>query len=136
MRVHETALAVAGLAAAGYEKEASGLLRGLLAAAEHFGHRLPEMFAGEQRSAGSAPLPHPAACRPAATAAASAVLVLTALAGIRPDAPARTVTLRPVQSAPLGEIGLTGFRVAGAPFAVRVSRLDSPWSRRRRTACN
>ncbi|SOD82384.1 glycogen debranching N-terminal domain-containing protein [Streptomyces sp. Ag109_G2-15] len=123
VRVHETALAVAGLAAAGYEKEASGLLRGLLAAAEHFGHRLPEMFAGEQRSAGSAPLPHPAACRPAATAAASAVLVLTALAGIRPDAPARTVTLRPVQSAPLGEIGLTGFRVAGAPFAVRVSRL-------------
>ncbi|WP_244201839.1 glycogen debranching N-terminal domain-containing protein [Streptomyces diastatochromogenes] len=123
VRVHETALAVAGLAAAGYDKEASGLLRGLLAAAEHFGHRLPEMFAGEQRSAGRAPLPHPAACRPAATAAASAVLVLTTLAGIRPDAPARTVTLRPVRSAPLGEIGLTGLRVAGAPFAVRVSRL-------------
>ncbi|MEU1403782.1 glycogen debranching N-terminal domain-containing protein [Streptomyces sp. NPDC005728] len=123
VRVQETAIAVAGLAAAGYEKEASGLLRGLLEAAEHFGHRLPEMFAGEQRSAGSAPLPHPAACRPAATAAASAVLVLTALAGIRPDAPARTVTLRPMQSAPLGGISLTGLRVAGAPFAVRVSRL-------------
>ncbi|MFF5016090.1 glycogen debranching N-terminal domain-containing protein [Streptomyces sp. NPDC001165] len=123
VRVHETALAVAGLAASGYEKEASGLLRGLLEAAEHFGHRLPEMFAGEQRAAGSAPLPHPAACRPAATAAASAVLLLTTLVGIRPDAPARTVTLRPVQSAPLGEIGLTGLRVAGAPFAVRVSRL-------------
>ncbi|MFJ9815298.1 glycogen debranching N-terminal domain-containing protein [Streptomyces sp. NPDC101151] len=123
VRVQETALAVAGLAVAGYEKEACGLLRGLLQAAEHFGHRLPEMFAGEQRSAGSAPLPHPAACRPAATAAASAVLILTALAGIRPDAPARTVTLRPVRSAPLGEIGLSGLHVAGAPFAVRVSRL-------------
>ncbi|MFD5541304.1 glycogen debranching N-terminal domain-containing protein, partial [Streptomyces sp. NPDC127079] len=56
VRVQETALAVAGLAAAGYEKEAGGLLRGLLAAAVHFGHRLPEMFAGEQRSDGSAPL--------------------------------------------------------------------------------
>ncbi|MEV5802900.1 glycogen debranching N-terminal domain-containing protein [Streptomyces collinus] len=123
VRVHETALAVAGLAAAGYEKEAANLLGGLVDAAEHFGHRLPEMFAGEQRSAGSAPLPHPAACRPAATAAASAILLLTTLAGIRPDAPARTVTLRPVRSAPLGEIGLTGLRVAGAPFAVRVSRL-------------
>ena len=123
VRVHETAVAVAGLAAAGFEKEAGGLLRGLLAAAEHFGHRLPEMFGGEQRSAGSAPLPHPAACRPAATAAASAVLILTALAGIRPDAPARKVTLSPVRGAPLGELCLTGLRVAGAPFAVRISRL-------------
>ncbi|WP_069884770.1 glycogen debranching N-terminal domain-containing protein [Streptomyces luteocolor] len=123
VRVHETAVAVAGLAAAGYEKEASSLLRGLLAAAESFGHRLPEMYAGEQRTEGGAPLPHPAACRPAATAAAAGVHVLTALAGIRPDAPAGTVTLRPVRSAPLGELGLTALSVAGAPFSVRVSRL-------------
>ncbi|MEV0636452.1 glycogen debranching N-terminal domain-containing protein [Streptomyces sp. NPDC050619] len=123
VRVQETAVAVAGLAAAGYEKEAVSLLRGVLAAAESFGHRLPEMYAGEQRTDGSAPLPHPAACRPSATAAAAGVLLLTTLVGIRPDAPARTVTLRPVRSAPLGEIGLTGLRVAGAPFSVRVSRL-------------
>ncbi|WP_128430868.1 glycogen debranching N-terminal domain-containing protein [Streptomyces cyaneus] len=123
VRVHETALAVAGLAAADYEKEASGLLRGLLGAAEAFGHRLPEMYAGERRTDSSAPLPHPAACRPAATAAAAGVLLLTTLAGIRPDALAGTVTLRPLRSAPLGEIVLTGLRVAGAPFSVRVSRL-------------
>ncbi|WP_108007505.1 glycogen debranching N-terminal domain-containing protein [Streptomyces sp. VMFN-G11Ma] len=123
VRVHETAIAVAGLAAAGYEKEASALLRGALSAAEAFGYRLPEMYAGEQRTEGSAPLPHPAACRPAATAAAAGVLLPVALAGIRPDAPAGTVTLRPVQCAPLGEIVLTGLRIAGAPFSVRVSRL-------------
>jgi glycogen debranching enzyme len=123
VRVYETAVAVAGLAAAGYEKEASALLRGVLAASETFAYRLPEMYAGEQRTHGSAPLPHPAACRPAATAAASGVLLLTTLAGIRPDAPARTVTLRPVRGAPLGEIVLTGLRVAGAPFSLRVSRL-------------
>ncbi|PNG18767.1 glycogen debranching N-terminal domain-containing protein [Streptomyces cahuitamycinicus] len=123
VRVQETALAVAGLAAAGYEKEASSLLRGVLVAAETFSYRLPEMYAGEQRTEGGAPLPHPAACRPAATAAAAGVLLLTTLAGVRPDAPAGTVTLRPVRSAPLGEIGFTGLRVAGAPFSVRVSRL-------------
>ncbi|MGC0329089.1 hypothetical protein RKD23_002079 [Streptomyces sp. SAI-170] len=123
VRVHETAVAVAGLATAGYEKEATSLLRGLLAAAEAFGHRLPEMYAGEQRTAAGAPLPHPAACRPAATAAASGVLLLTALAGVRPDAPAGTVTLRPLRGAPLGELCLTGLRIAGAPFSVRVSRL-------------
>ncbi len=123
VHVHETAIAVAGLAAAGHDKEAGSLLRGILAAADAFGHRLPEMFAGEQRTDTSAPLPHPAACRPAATAAAAGVLILTTLAGIRPDAPARTVTLRPVRSAPLGELGLTGLRVAEEPFSVRVSRL-------------
>ncbi|MEV2251987.1 glycogen debranching N-terminal domain-containing protein [Streptomyces sp. NPDC050147] len=123
VRVHETAVAVAGLASAGYEKEASALLRGVMAAAETFGYRLPEMYAGEQRTEGGAPLPHPAACRPAATAAAAGVQLLTALAGIRPDAPAGTVTLSPVRSAPLGELGLMALRVAGAPFSVRVSRL-------------
>ncbi|WP_229871674.1 glycogen debranching N-terminal domain-containing protein [Streptomyces longisporoflavus] len=123
VRVHETAVAVAGLAAVGYEKEASALLLGVLAAAEAFGYRLPEMYAGEQRTEGGAPLPHPAACRPAATAAAAGVQLLTALAGIRPDAPSGTVTLRPVRGAPLGELGLTALCVAGAPFSVRVSRL-------------
>ncbi|MFK0118895.1 glycogen debranching N-terminal domain-containing protein [Streptomyces sp. NPDC090994] len=123
VRVHETAVAVAGLAAAGYEKVASSLLRGVLAAAGAFGHRLPEMYAGEQRTEGSAPLPHPAACRPAATASAAGVLLVTTLVGIRPDAPAGTVALHPLRGAPLGEIGLTGLRVAGAAFAVRVGRL-------------
>ncbi|MBM7087633.1 glycogen debranching protein [Streptomyces sp. S12] len=123
VRVHETALAVAGLAAAGHEPEATSLLRGVLAAAETFDHRLPEMYAGEQRTEGSAPLPHPAACRPAATAAAAVVLLLTTVAGIRPDAPAGTVSLHPMRSAPLGELSLTGLRVAGAPFSLRVGRL-------------
>ncbi|MEU5770373.1 glycogen debranching N-terminal domain-containing protein [Streptomyces asoensis] len=123
VRIHETALAVAGLAAAGYEKEGTALLRGVLAAAEAFRHRLPEMYAGEQRGDGQAPLPHPAACRPAATAAGAGVLLLTTLAGVRPDAPAGTVTLRPLRGAPLGEVALTGLRVASAPFSVRVGRL-------------
>ncbi|MER5830544.1 glycogen debranching N-terminal domain-containing protein [Streptomyces sp. NPDC002130] len=123
VRTQETALAAAGLAAAGYEKEAGSLVRGVLAAAETFAYRLPEMYAGEQRTEGSAPLPHPAACRPAATAAAAGIMLLTTLVGIRPDAPAGTVTLRPVRSAPLGEIGFTGLRVAGARFSVRVGRL-------------
>ncbi|MFD5101419.1 glycogen debranching N-terminal domain-containing protein [Streptomyces albidochromogenes] len=123
VRVHETAVAVAGLAAAGYEREASALLRGVLDAAVAFGNRLPEMYAGEQRTAGSLPVPHPAACRPAAVSAAAGVHLLTALAGIRPDAPAGTVALFPVRGAPLGAVQFSGLRVAGEPFGVRVSRL-------------
>ncbi|MFD8973766.1 glycogen debranching N-terminal domain-containing protein [Streptomyces sp. NPDC059593] len=123
VRVHETAVAVAGLAASGHEKEAASLLRGLLDAAEAFAHRLPEMYAGEQRTTGGRPVPHPAACRPAAVAAAGAVQALVALAGIRPDAPGRSVSVHPMPSAPLGAIRLSGLVVAGEPFAVRVGRL-------------
>ncbi|WP_411107451.1 glycogen debranching N-terminal domain-containing protein [Streptomyces sp. cmx-4-9] len=123
VRPYECAVAVASLAHGGFEKEAAGLVRGLLDAAESFGFRLPEMFAAEQRTAGSAPLPHPAACRPAAVAAAAGIHALTALAGIRPDAPAATVALVPLPGAPLGALRLSGLRVAGQPFAVRISRL-------------
>ncbi|MEU7041872.1 glycogen debranching N-terminal domain-containing protein [Streptomyces varsoviensis] len=123
VRVHETAVAVAGLAAAGYEKEAGSLLRGVLNAAATFAHRLPEMYAGEQRTSGSAPLPHPAACRPAAIASAAAVRLLTTPAGVLPDVPAGTVALRPMHTAPLGALQFSGLRVAEQPFAVRISRL-------------
>ncbi|MER5889928.1 glycogen debranching N-terminal domain-containing protein [Streptomyces sp. NPDC001941] len=123
VRPHETAVAVAGLAAAGFEKEAVSLLCGALDAAEAFGGRLPEMYAGEQRTSGARPVPHPAACRPAAVAAAAGVQLLASLVGIRPDAPAGTVALDPMRSAPLGAVAFAGLRVAGAPFSVRVSRL-------------
>ncbi|MFI0899740.1 glycogen debranching N-terminal domain-containing protein [Streptomyces sp. NPDC020983] len=122
VRVHETAVAVAGLAAAGHEDAAVALLTGLLDAAAAFGARLPEMYAGEQRAAGRTPCPHPMACRPAALAAAGAVHVLAALAGVRPDVPGGSVALRPMARAPVGAVRVSGMRVAGAPFAVRVGR--------------
>ncbi|WP_244420189.1 glycogen debranching N-terminal domain-containing protein [Streptomyces hygroscopicus] len=123
VRVHETAIAAAGLAAAGHEQAAGALTRGVLDAADSFGYRLPEMYAGEQRTTGSAPVPHPAACRPAAVAAGGAVHILVALAGLRPDVPAGTVSVRPLATAPLGAMQLTGLSVAEQPFAVRISRL-------------
>ncbi|MEV6110156.1 glycogen debranching N-terminal domain-containing protein [Streptomyces sp. NPDC051940] len=121
--VHETAVGVHGLFAAGYEKEAAALLHGVLDAAAEFGNRLPEMYAGEHRTEGSAPLPHPTACRPSATAAAAVVHLLASLAGVRPDAPAGTVCVQPAGTAPLGAVQLSGLQVAGEPFGVRVSRL-------------
>ncbi|MFH8684347.1 glycogen debranching N-terminal domain-containing protein [Streptomyces lydicus] len=123
VRIHETAVAAAGLAAAGHERTAGALTKGVLDAAESFGYRLPEMYAGEQRTEDGAPVPHPAACRPAAVAAAGAVHLLVALTGLRPDVPAGTVSLRPLGTAPLGAIQLTGLSVAEQPFALRVSRL-------------
>ncbi|WP_346776435.1 glycogen debranching N-terminal domain-containing protein [Streptomyces sp. HNM0574] len=125
VRVQDTATAVAGLLDAGFEREARSLLHGVIDAAETFGNRLPEMYAAEQRTEGSAPLPHPTACRPSALAAAGVVRMLTAVAGIRPDVPAQTVRVRPAASAPLGAVQFTGLSVAEAPFAVRINRLGA-----------
>jgi glycogen debranching enzyme-like protein len=121
VRVPESVTAVAGLAAAGHEREAGSLLHGMLDAAASFGLRLPEMYAAGQRAEGGVPLPHPAACRPAAVAAAGAVHLLTTLAGVRPDVPAGTVAVRPLPTASLGAVRFAGLRVAGEPFSVRVS---------------
>ncbi|MGW5352687.1 amylo-alpha-1,6-glucosidase [Streptomyces sp. NPDC004031] len=122
VRVHETAVAVAGLAAAGYDDAAAALLTGVLDAAAAFGMRLPEMYAGEQRAGGRAPCPHPMACRPAALAAGGAVHLLAALAGVRPDVPGGSVALRPLARTPAGAVRVGGMQVAGAPFAVRIGR--------------
>ncbi|KDN82811.1 hypothetical protein KCH_54150 [Kitasatospora cheerisanensis KCTC 2395] len=123
VRVQETALAVSGLVDAGFEREAEILLEGLLEASAHFDHRLPEMYAGEQKVADCPPVPHPAACRPAAMSAAAAVHLVLSLAGVRPDVPSGRVATRPASTAPLGALELTGLRVAGEPFSVRVSRI-------------
>nr|WP_063830624.1 glycogen debranching N-terminal domain-containing protein [Kitasatospora phosalacinea] len=123
VRIQETALAVSGLVDAGFEREAEILLEGLLEASVHFEGRLPEMYAGEQKVADCPPVPHPAACRPAAVSAAAAVHLVLSLAGVRPDVPSGRVATRPASTAPLGALELTGLRVAGEPFSVRVSRI-------------
>jgi hypothetical protein len=122
VRVFDTAVAAEGLFAHGHGRAGAALLHGLLAAAECFERRLPEMYGGEQRAPGTAPLTHPRSCYPDALAAASVVRLLTGVAGIRPDAPAGRVALAPADGMPLGEIRLGGLELAGRPFAVRVGR--------------
>ncbi|SCK50019.1 Glycogen debranching enzyme (alpha-1,6-glucosidase) [Streptomyces sp. WMMB 322] len=121
VRVQESVAAVAGFAAAGHGGEAGSLLRGLLDAASSFGLRLPDMYAAQQRADGGVPLPHPAACRPAAVAAAGAVHLVTTLVGVRPDVPAGTVSVRPLSEAPFGAVRIAGLRIAGRPFSIRAS---------------
>jgi glycogen debranching enzyme len=71
---HDTAIVIAGLVRAGLAVYATGLIEGLLRASVAFEQRLPELWSGEGR-----PVPYPAACRPQAWSAASAVVVASAL---------------------------------------------------------
>lgn len=78
---HDTAIAVLGLAAEGQHGVAHALAEGLLAAAQEFDCRLPELYGGTARHQGEPVLAYPTSCRPQAWAAAGAVAVLAYLEG-------------------------------------------------------
>ncbi|WHP17670.1 glycogen debranching N-terminal domain-containing protein [Cellulomonas sp. ES6] len=117
---HDTAIVVQGLARAGHAREAAALAEGLLAAAQGFDDRLPELYGGDPRGTVPQVVPYPAACRPQAWSAAAAVSVLGAALGLRPDVPGGRLDVRPPAPAPLGAVAVEGLRLAGRPLAVRV----------------
>ncbi|SCL32387.1 Glycogen debranching enzyme (alpha-1,6-glucosidase) [Micromonospora nigra] len=117
---HDSAIVLAGLARAGFHPQARGLADGLLAAAEAFDYRLPELYGGDDRALLGRPVPYPAACRPQAWSAAAAVLLLQAATGLYPDVPSGTVRLAPLAGPDLGAVSAQGLRVAGSPVTVTV----------------
>jgi glycogen debranching enzyme len=119
---HDTAIAIAGLAQAGHGAEAAVLTEGLLAAAEAFDYRLPELFGGDSRDEVPRPVPYPAACRPQAWSAAASVAILQAAVGLYPDVPGGQTAIRPMPNAPLGAISVRGLRVAGQPYDISTPR--------------
>jgi glycogen debranching enzyme len=74
---HDTAIAVAGLAAAGRRTDAARIADGLLAAASFGDDRLPEVMTGLARERGRGPVPYPHSCSPQAWAAAAPLLLLS-----------------------------------------------------------
>lgn len=68
----------------GFSAEAQRVAVGMLDAAQEFGGRLPELFAGFARDDGPVPAPYPAACTPQAWAAAAPVELLRALLRLEP----------------------------------------------------
>jgi glycogen debranching enzyme len=116
---HDTAIAMTGLARAGQHDAAAALLDGLLAAADAFDGRLPELYAGDAIAEVPRPVPYPSSCRPQAWSAAAAVAALAAVTGLRPDVPAGSVSVAPLAPSPVGAARVAGLRVAGA--SVRVS---------------
>jgi glycogen debranching enzyme len=114
---HDTAIAVAGMAAADLP-EAAPVADGLLEAMHAFGGRPPELFSGDPRDTHPVPLPYPAACRPQAWSSAAAPALLAAVLGLRPRE-GRPVA-RPVRPWPFGALSVHGVRVADSVFTVQV----------------
>ncbi|MDY7528736.1 MULTISPECIES: glycogen debranching N-terminal domain-containing protein [unclassified Cryobacterium] len=101
---HDTAIAINGLGRAGFGAEAGILIDGLLAAAESFGYRMPELHSGDSAAEFPVAVPYPAACRPQAWSAAAAISVLGTVLGLAPDREAGTVASTPITPALLGSV--------------------------------
>ncbi len=117
---HDTAITILGLARSGHTTVAASLVEGLLAAAADVGYRLPELHSGDTRGTSPTVVPYPAACRPQAWSAASAVGLLTAVLGLSPDRERGSVTVRPMQPSPVGALRVGGLRVGRRDVAVAV----------------
>lgn len=113
---HDTAIAVLGLVRSGHGDCALLLADGLLAAAEGFGFRIPELYAGEARRGDQGPTPYPAACRPQGWSAAAAVAVAGALLGLSPDEAGRRPRVQPIEGAP--QVRIRGVRWGARSFTV------------------
>ena len=119
---HDNSLIAFGLARSGCAEEAQRLMRPLLDCAPFFEYRLPELFAGFERSGDAPPGIVPTSARPQAWAAATPVLLLRALLGLEPDpAPTHPRSLRGRDA-----------RLGGGPRPRRRARIRPPLDRPRR----
>ncbi len=121
---HDNAVAAMGLSHYGMTREAGRVLDGLWHTAQHFRQlRLPELFCGLSREAGSFPVHYPVACSPQAWSSAAWFLLVRAVLGLHADAPRKILHItRPALPQWLDALTLEGLRVGAARVTLRFTR--------------
>jgi glycogen debranching enzyme len=130
---HDGALCAAGLRTYGFDAEALQITRGLLAASDAWGGRLPELFSGLDRDDVGTPVPFPTSCSPQAWAAAAPFLLLRTVLGLQPH-PREGLTVDPIDGAIEDDLVMIGVRRLDARFDIRVANGVGhvrPWAKSR-----
>jgi glycogen debranching enzyme len=118
---HDNSLCAAGLARYQCWPELHRIVRRMLAASRHFGHQLPEVFAGMPRADTPFPIKYPTAARPQAWAAGTPVLLLQLLLGLHADrSKHRLLTTAPELPEWVGSVRLAGIRAFESTWDVHV----------------
>jgi glycogen debranching enzyme len=119
---HDTILAAAGMYRYGLVDDAEVLVRSVLEAATAFENdRLPELFAGFDRSEGP-PVPYLKANVPQAWAASAPILIVQLLLGLVPDAPRGRCFVSPRLPSWLPRLEVSGVAIGDGSFDVVVAR--------------
>ena len=111
---HDNSLIVAGLKRYSMDERAARVARELIDAAVRFPqYRLPELYCGfaRDRRYFSLPAQYPVSCSPQAWAAGAIFLVLQALLGLRADAAASRLFLRPTLPDRVDHVAVRNLRV-------------------------
>ncbi|HET7761899.1 MAG TPA: glycogen debranching N-terminal domain-containing protein [Phycicoccus sp.] len=119
---HDNAIIAAGLARYGFVDEAQRIAEGVLAAADAFGGRLPELFCGFARSDFRDPVPFPTSCSPQAWASATPLHLLRSMLRFSPGVPHGTVHLAPIVPAPFLPLRLDNVALGGSRVSLEVTR--------------
>lgn len=115
---HDNSLIACGLYRYGYQVEAARIASTFLEAASHFDYRLPEVFAGYDRSETNFPVEYPTASSPHAWASGTILLLVRAMLGIRPDPKTRSLTTAPLLPREFSDLRLEGVSAFGERFSV------------------
>ena len=113
---HDNAIVALGLARAGFRDEANRIALAQLEAASFTGFRLPEVFAGFERSVSRFPVPYPTACSPQAWATGAPFLFVQAMLGL--DARDEEIHLDPRVPENIGRISIGGLHAFAADWNV------------------
>jgi glycogen debranching enzyme len=108
---HDTAICAAGLMRYGFADDAMRVVEGLLDVVSALDGRLPELFAGLDRSELPVPVPYPTSCSPQAWAAAAPLLMLRTVLRLDPWTSRQRIHLAPVAHAGAEMIRLRGVQV-------------------------
>jgi glycogen debranching enzyme len=107
---HDCSIIAAGLARYGFRKEAAQIVAGIFEASWVFGSRLPETFAGYERTQTRFPVQYPTACLPQAWAAGAAMLGIRILLGLEPRGEVLTSASDPIVPDWMGTLSVEGVR--------------------------
>ena len=116
---HDNAIIVLGLTRAGYRDEANRIALAQLAAASFTGFRLPEAFAGFDRSISRFPVPYPTACSPQAWATGAPFVFVQAMLGL--DARDGELQLDPWVPPEIGRIVIRRLSALGGLWEVEAA---------------
>jgi glycogen debranching enzyme len=120
---HDNGIIAQGFRRYGFAKEAAMIAHDVCNAAGFFiQHRLPELYAGLQRSPTNFPVQYLGANVPQAWASGSCFSLLRAMVGFRPNAPAGKLYIDPALPDWMPTLELSGLRVDGKSFDLKLWR--------------
>jgi glycogen debranching enzyme len=107
---HDCSIIAAGLARYGFRQDAADIIAGMFEASIVFHYRLPEVFAGYERTKTRYPVQYTTACIPQAWAAGAPMLAIRTLLGLEPKGEVLNSAADPVLPPWMGTLTVEGIR--------------------------